>query len=128
MLRVLTLVLLTGLLAIMAPGQSAAATHADDHGARLEGDCARGVSWRMEAKPDDGRIEVKVEIQTRRSGRRWSWVLKHNGSLSARGVSRTRGSNGSFEVERLAIDVSGTDAFRFRVSRKAAVCVARVTL
>lgn len=128
MLRVLARILLTALLATVPLGEAAGATHADDDDARLEGNCAGGLSWKMEAKPDDGRIEIKVEIDTRRSGRRWSWVLKHNGSVSDRGTTRTRGSSGYFAVERLAVDVSGPDTFRFRATRKAAVCVARVSL
>ena len=128
MLRVLARTLLTALLATVPYGEAAGASHADDDDARLEGTCAGGFSWKMEAKPDDGRIEIKAEIDTRHSGRRWSWVLKHNGSVSDRGTSRTRGSSGSFQVERLAVDVSGPDIFQFRATRKAAVCVARVTL
>lgn len=128
MWRVLARTPLTALLAIVLFGGTAGATHADDDGARLEGSCAGGLSWKMEAKPDDGRIEIKAEIDTRRSGRRWSWVLKHNGSVSDRGTSWTDQSSGSFEVERLAVDINGTDIFRFRATRKAAVCVARVSL
>lgn len=105
-----------------------ASARVDDDGARVEGRCAQGIWWRMEAKPDDGRIEVKVEIDTRRTGRRWSWVLSHNGSLSDRGVSRTKDVSGSFEIERTAIDVSGLDTFRLRATRRAVVCVARVSL
>ena len=118
-------VLLTTLLATGPPTGAFAATY--DDGARREGTCAGGIAWRMEATPDDGRIQIKVRIETDRYGQRWSWVLRHNGSFSDRGTSRALGSNGSYEVERTAIDVSGLDTFRFRATRKAAVCVARVT-
>ena len=103
------------------------AAHVDDE-ARQEGRCASGISWRMEAKPDDGRVELKVKVDTNRARQRWSWVLAHNGTFSDRGYARTGASSGSFEVERTAVDVTGLDVFRFRATRKAVVCVARVSL
>lgn len=119
-------VLLAALLATGPAGGAFAATHADGDAARREGTCVGGISWRMEAKPEDGRIEIKARMDTDRSGQRWSWVLRHNGSFSDRGTSRTTG--GSYEVERTAVDVSGSDTFRFRATYKTTVCVARVTL
>lgn len=118
----LALLLVTG-----TPLVSFAATYDDD--ARREGTCAGGIRWRMEADSDDGRIVVTTRMDTHRDRyrQRWSWALRHNGSFSDRGTSRT-GSDGSYEVERTAIDVRGPDTFRLRTTRKAVVCVARVTL
>lgn len=118
---------LASLLATVPPGGASAATYDDDAASR-EGTCAGGIAWRMEATSHDGRIEIRARMDAVRYGRRWSWVLKHNGSLSDRGASRATGGGGSYEVERTAIDVSGLDTFRFRATRKAAVCVARVSL
>ena len=101
--------------------------YADHDEVTREGICGNRVSWEIKAKADDGRFEVEVEVDTSRSGQRWSWVLKHNGSLSGSGSSRTLGSSGSFEVERSAVDVSGVDTFRFRINRNATVCVAQVS-
>lgn len=107
--------------AMLAP----AAAFADDDS--LRGTCANGAEWEIKAKPDDGRIEIEVEIDTDRRGQTWVWVLQHNGSFSARGVSRTRGG-GSFKVERTTVDVSGPDTFSFRATRNQAVCVATITV
>ena len=52
-------------------------------------------------------------------------MLRHNGSVSARGASRTTGRSGSFDVERRTVDAAGTDSFRFRATHDGAVCVAR---
>lgn len=120
--------LCAALLATVACGVAPAAAYVDDDEAREEGRCARGITWEMRAEPDDGRIELEVKVDTERTGRRWSWVLTHNGSLSDRGASWTKDSSGSFEIELIAVDVSGPDTFRLRASRKAVVCVARVTL
>lgn len=120
--------LLAAVVASSVFGLAPVPAHADDDGSRAEGRCARSIDWRIEAKPDDGRIEVEVKLETGRPGQRWSWVLAHNGSLSDRGRARTSGSSGAFEIDSRAVDVSGLDTFRFRAIRKAVVCVARVTL
>lgn len=128
MWHVLARVSVTAMLATMPYGGAAGATYLHDDDAEREGTCARGITWKMIAKADDGRIEIEAEFDTDRVNQRWTWVLRHNGSVSARGTSRTRGSSGYFEVERTAVDVSGSDTFRVRATREAAVCVARVTL
>lgn len=110
-------------LPLLAPGSASAG--GDD--TRREGRCARGVEWEMGAKPDEGRFEIEVEIDADRRGQRWTWVLTHNGSVSDRGTSTTRGG-GAFEVERLAVDVPGLDTFRFKATRKGVRCVAQVSL
>lgn len=109
-----------------APTATASVSRDDE--ARQEGRCAGHVRWRMEADSDDGRIEVEVRIDPRRPRQRWSWVLLHNGTFSDRGAARTGRTSGFFEVERSAVDVDGADSFRLRATRKAVVCVARVTL
>lgn len=111
---------------VLPVGAAGALGHDDDRVER-RGFCTNGARWDIRAESDDGRIEVDAEIDTSRTGRRWDWVLKHNGSVSARGTSRTRAPSGSFEVERYSIDLSGTDTFRFRASRKGARCVATIS-
>ena len=115
------------LVATALPLLAPASAYASGDDARREGRCARGVEWEMRAKPDEGRFEIEVEIDADRRGQRWAWVLKHNGSVSDRGTSTTRGG-GAFEVERLAVDVSGLDTFRFKAARKGVRCVAQVSM
>jgi hypothetical protein len=112
---------------VRAAGRHGARQGHDDDRVERRGFCTNGARWDIRAESDDGRIEVDAEIDTSRTGRRWTWVLKHNGSVSARGTSRTRPPSGSFEVERYSIDLSGTDTFRFRASRKGARCVATIS-
>lgn len=126
--RVVARVLLLVLLGAASNGGASGTAYAHDDDADREGTCTGGISWRMRAKADDGRIEIEAEIDTDRADRRWTWVLRHNGSVSDRGAARTSGSAGSFEVERTAIDVHGSDTFRFRASHRAVACVARVVL
>lgn len=101
--------------------------HAEDVEMIRTGGCSNGASWKIKAKPDDGRLEIEAEIDSSRPGETWRWVLKHNGTFSAGGFSRTNARSGSFEVNRKTVDVAGVDKFRFRATRNGAVCVATVT-
>ncbi|WP_309649455.1 hypothetical protein [Nocardioides sp.] len=94
------------------------------------GSCSGSTDWKMKAKPDDGRIEVEAEIDSNRTGQSWTWVLRHDGGVTARGTSVTRGRSGSFSVERRTVDADGTDQFTFRAVNPATdeVCVATVAL
>jgi hypothetical protein len=126
--RLATAVVVTATVgASVVPVGTARALGHDGDRVERRGFCTNGARWDIRAESDDGRIEVDAEIDTSRAGRRWDWVLKHNGSVSARGTSRTRPPSGSFEVERYSIDLSGTDTFRFRASRKGARCVATIS-
>ena len=89
---------------------------------RTSGACSGAAHWRLKAKPDNGRIEVEAEIDSNRSGQRWDWILKHNGSVSAQGSSSTAGASGSFEVRRRMANLAGTDHFVFRATHRGQVC------
>lgn len=86
------------------------------------GTCSSGATWKLKVKTDDGRLEVEGEIDSFVVGQRWRWVLRHNGSVSDRGVGTTAGRSGSFEVERRMVDLAGTDAVVFRAVRDGRTC------
>ena len=56
-----------------------------------------------------GRREVEFEIDANKNGQRWTWTLRHNGSVSARGVGITHRPSGSFSRERTMVNLRGTD-------------------
>lgn len=91
------------------------------------GSCTEGASWKIKAKPDNGRLEVEAEIDSSRLGETWSWVLKHNGTVSARGASVTTARSGSFDIDRTTVDVAGPDSFRFRATHNGELCVAKLS-
>lgn len=101
---------------LLAAGPAAFAGD-DDREVIEEGSCTGSTDWKVEAKEDDGRIEVEGEVDSNRAGQSWAWVLKHNGTVSARGVSTTGGRSGSFDVERKVTDGAGTDVLAFRARR-----------
>lgn len=81
-----------------------------------------GTEWKLKVKPDDGRLEVEGEVDSGRTGQRWAWKLRHNGSVTARGTGRTSGPSGSFDVERMLVDLAGTDTVKFRATYGGQVC------
>ena len=91
------------------------------------GSCSGSTDWTIKAKADDARIEVEAEIDSNRTGQTWSWRLKDNGDLVAKGTSVTRGASGSFSVARKPDDRAGTDAFVFRAVHAGEVCRATVS-
>ena len=123
-----TVLVLAGTLPVVAAGPATAQGGGDDVVRR--GSCSGSADWKIKAKPDDGRIEVEAEVDSSVNGQRWRWVLRHDGSVSARGTARTHAPSGSFSIERRTVNRPGSDAFRFRArnTRSGEVCVARVTL
>lgn len=124
-----TLLVLAGTLPLFSAAPAQASGGGGDDVVR-RGSCSGGAHWKIKAKPDDGRIEVESEVDSFVNGQRWGWVLRHDGSVSARGTSRTHAPSGSFSVERRTVDRPGVDTFRFRAHnlRTGEVCVARVRL
>ena len=88
------------------------------------GNCARTTDWKLKVGPDDGRLEVEGEIDSNRNGQTWTWLIRHNGSVSARGTRTTQAPSGSFEVRRLLVNMSGVDTIVFRATntRNGEVC------
>jgi hypothetical protein len=81
---------------------------------RKSGHCSSHSTWKLKAKPDDGRLEVEGEVDSNISGQHWTWRILHNGGVSAHGTALTRGPSGSFSVERRVVDGSGADHIGWR--------------
>lgn len=113
-------VVLAGL-ALSGVGAAGAAGDDDDRVIRT-GSCSGSADWKLKVKTDDGRLEVEGEIDSNVAGQRWRWTLRHNGSVSDRGVATTTARSGSFEVERKVVDLAGADTLVFRAVRDGQVC------
>jgi hypothetical protein len=118
-LATLAVAALTLPVTLVAP---AIASHGGNGDVRTSGSCSGRADWKLKATPDDGRIEVEGEIDSNRSGQVWSWKLKHNGSVSAKGRKTTGGASGSFEVQRRMANLAGADHFVFRAEHAGQVC------
>jgi hypothetical protein len=101
---------------------SAAADHGRGGGGsdvRREGNCSRAADWELKVKPDDGRLEVDLEIDANRNRQRWTWRILHDGYVSYHGERMTRAPSGSFSVERRLVDMAGVDVIGFRAKNPA---------
>jgi hypothetical protein len=92
------------------------------------GDCAASTDWKLKVGTDDGRLEVEGEIDSNRNGQSWNWLIRHNGTVAARGTRVTVAPSGSFEVRRLVADLPGPDAIVFRATNPRTLEVCRGTL
>ena len=109
-------------LAFVAAGTPAAVANDDD--VIVAGSCSKRSDYKLKASPEDGRIEIEGEVDSNRAGQTWRWKLWHNGSLTGKGMRRTSGSSGSFEVRRVIVDIAGTDwsTFKARNLRSGEIC------
>ncbi len=110
--------------ALVGAGAMSASAHDDDDDDRVirTGACSAGADWKLKVKTDDGRLEVEGEVDSNTAGQRWRWTIRHNGSVSDRGVGTTTARSGSFEVERKVVDLAGTDRIVFRAVHDGQTC------
>ena len=113
---------LTASLSAGLAAPAASASGDDDDRVIRTGSCSGSADWKLKVKTDDGRLEVEGEIDSNVSGQRWRWTLRHNGSVSDRGVGTTTGRSGAFEGERKVVDLAGTDTLVLRAVRDGQVC------
>ena len=119
-----------GVLALGLAGLGAASAQAKGDDVRNAGSCSAASDWKLKAKPDDGAIEVELEVDSNVVGQTWSFTIKDDGVKVATGTRTTTGPSGSFSVERTVPDRAGADRF-VATARNAATgekCRATVTL
>src|SRR4051812_3497230 len=93
----LAAVVTTGLVAC-APLLATAPAHAKDGRVKTSGSCSSGATWKLKAQPDDGRVEVELEVDSNVVGQTWSVQIADNGTSIFSGTRRTTAPSGSFEV------------------------------
>jgi hypothetical protein len=123
--------LAAGLIALTLVGGGSGAAHAsDDDGraVRTSGSCSGASNWELKAKPDDGRIEIELEVDTHRVGRRWAVRIGDNGHRVFTGHRVTRAPSASWTVEKKIRNRAGADRIRAvaRNPRTGERCVARL--
>ena len=89
------------------------------------GACSGSAHWKLKVGPDNGRLEVEGEVDSNRAGQHWTWRIRHNGVVAARGARDTAGASGSFTVRRILPNLAGTDTVVFRARRPATGQVCR---
>jgi hypothetical protein len=98
------------LAAVMLTALAGAPALAKDGDGRVtvRGDCSARTDWKLKAKPDDGALQVEFEVDSNRIGQRWTWSIRHDGTVVASGRRTTLRPSGSFSVERTVRDAPGT--------------------
>jgi hypothetical protein len=117
---------LTGLV-LVAPAANASGGTPD---VRSSGTCTVGATWKLKAKPDDGRLSIEFEVDSNRVGQTWSVRLTDNLNRIFTGTRTTLAPSGSFNVAILRPNLAGTDTIRARAvnSVNGSVCAGRVVL
>ena len=116
----------SAVLALGAPAAYADHGGGDDDRVIKTGSCSDGSDWKLKVKTDDGRLEVEGEVDTNQSGQSWTWKIKDNGAVAAKGTDVTGGRSGSFSVERKIADNAGTDTVVFRARHSGEVCTGTI--
>lgn len=103
--------------------------HAGSDDIRTSGTCSMGSTWKLKAKPDNGRIQVEFEVDSNRVGQAWAVAWRDNGILVHQGVHRTVAPSGSFTVEQRIANRAGADLITARATQAATgeVCSGRLT-
>lgn len=78
----------------------------------VRGACTARSTVKMKASPENGRLEVELEVDENRIGRRWRITLSRRGTVVFAGVRRTTRPSGSFELRRLVADGAGADRIK----------------
>jgi hypothetical protein len=94
------------------------------------GACSGTGTWTLRVKPDNGRLEVELEVDTNRAGQTFQVSLADNGTsfFSARRI--TQAPSGSFQVRALTANRAGADRITARARNIATgnTCAGAVTL
>jgi hypothetical protein len=106
-----TVALAAGLFAAAGP---ASASHGHGDRVTASGDCSQRGTFKLAAKHDDASIEVEYEVDTNRVGQTFTVRLTDNGDIIATRTVTTHAPSGSFTVNKLTANRSGTDTIRAR--------------
>lgn len=96
----------------------------------ISGSCSKSARWDLKAKERDGRTEIEFEVDSGRRGQRWSYTVTQNGTRVMSGKKRTRGSSGSFSVERYGRPAVGSQTITGRAQnrRSGEICLGTLRL
>jgi len=97
-------------------------------GVEARGTCGAGVTWKLKAKHDNGRVEVEYELDSNRVGQVWAVSLTDNTVSIFSGHRTTLAPSGSFSVRVLTTDRAGADVIRSRATLGSQVCTGAVSV
>ena len=94
------------------------------------GSCSASSDWKLKLKPDNGGLEVDLEVDQNVRGDTWRVRMRHDGVRFFKGERTTSGASGSFDISVREPDNAGTDSFvaKARNLTTDEVCVARASI
>jgi len=102
-------IVIVAMLIVASLGAVAGPVAAKDGDVIRRGQCTGASTWKLKLSPENGRIEVELEVDQNRNGKRWNVRLKDNGTLVWTGSRYTQAPSGSFTVRRLVANRAGAD-------------------
>jgi hypothetical protein len=106
----------------------ASASHGGGSAIQSRGACVGGGAFKLQAKHDDGRIEVEYQVDTNRVGQVWHVRLADNRAIFFNGTARTTAPSGSFEIHKRTANRVGSDTIRAHATFGTRSCGGHVTL
>lgn len=95
-----TLLMSMTLLAAVGMAALPGGTLAKDGDIIRTGSCTGNTSWKLKLSPENGRIEVELEVDQNRNGQTWNVRLKRNGNVFWKGKVTANGAGSDFIVAR----------------------------
>ncbi|HZC73333.1 MAG TPA: hypothetical protein VE442_21740 [Jatrophihabitans sp.] len=97
-------------------------------GVQNSGACTSHGTWKLKAKPDNGRIQIEFEVDVNRVGQTWHVRITDNKHVVVSRDATTKAPSGSFTVSPRTRNRAGTDVIRAHATRGSVTCGGSVRL
>jgi len=97
-------------------------------GVSSSGACTNGGHFKLEAKHDDGAIEMEYQVDSNRAGQVWTVRITDNGAVVVSRHATTAGRSGSFTIRKVIANQPGTDKIHARATFQNHTCGGAVSL
>ena len=97
-------------------------------GVSSSGACTGGGHFKLQAKHDNGKIELEYEVDSNRAGQVWAVRITDNGAVVVSRHATTAGPSGSFTVRKVIANRPGPDKIRAHATFRNHTCGGTVTL
>ncbi len=97
-------------------------------GVSSSGACTDGGHFKLQAKHDNGKIELEYEVDSNRAGQVWAVRITDNGAVVVSRHATTAGPSGSFTVRKVIANRPGPDKIRAHATFRNHTCGGTVTL
>jgi hypothetical protein len=99
-----------------------------DNRVQRSGSCSGTSTWKLKAKPDNGRLETEFEVDQNRTGVVWHVTIRRNGRTGFSGSRTTSAPSGSLSVARRLGNSPGSDKITALARRAGETCSGSLTI